>query len=104
MEAFGMSTKEHNTEEFQATFRFMKSIGQMDVWKIILMDYGWFIMRRTTFKQDIPEEIWRERTKEWLKILHGRMYFIKIHLSSPPDPHGIGRFKYLVITNKISPL
>ncbi|POW17565.1 hypothetical protein PSTT_00283 [Puccinia striiformis] len=87
MEAFGMSTKEHNTEEFQATFRFMKSIGQMDVWKIILMDYGWFIMRRTTFKQDIPEEIWRERSEfYWDKLMAERADCIEISKRMVEDP------------------
>ncbi|KAH9473464.1 hypothetical protein Pst134EA_000537 [Puccinia striiformis f. sp. tritici] len=87
MEAFGMTTKEHNTEEFQATFRFMKSIGQMDVWKIILMDYGWFIMRRTTFKQDIPEEIWRERSEfYWDKLVAERTDYIEISKRMVEDP------------------
>ncbi|KNF04679.1 hypothetical protein PSTG_02165 [Puccinia striiformis f. sp. tritici PST-78] len=60
MEKVGLSMKEHNTEEFQTFFAFMKSSGQMELWRTMFMDYGWFVMQKTVFKRPVPPKVWEE--------------------------------------------
>ncbi|KAI7935072.1 hypothetical protein MJO29_016335 [Puccinia striiformis f. sp. tritici] len=60
MEKVGLSMKEHNTKEFQTFFAFMKSTGQMELWRTMFMDYGWFVMQKTVFKRPVPPKVWEE--------------------------------------------
>ncbi|POV95530.1 hypothetical protein PSTT_16180 [Puccinia striiformis] len=87
MEKVGLSNKEHNTDEFQTIFAFMKSTGRMELWRVILMDYGWFLMKRTTFNQAVPPEAWKETSASlWEQLMEELPNYMRISHRMDQDP------------------
>ncbi|POW07160.1 hypothetical protein PSHT_10044 [Puccinia striiformis] len=73
--------------KFQTIFAFM---NRPDVWNyggVILMDYGWFLMKRTTFNQAVPPEVWKETSASlWEQLMEELPNYMRISHRMDQDP------------------
>ncbi|KNF04610.1 hypothetical protein PSTG_02098 [Puccinia striiformis f. sp. tritici PST-78] len=70
LERLGLVEHEDIRLEFQRNFEFLKAVGQMELWRTLMLDYGWFLLINTKRHREVPRVVWQRRGSFlWGKLL-----------------------------------
>ncbi|KAA1116237.1 hypothetical protein PGT21_005693 [Puccinia graminis f. sp. tritici] len=87
VEKLGLKVQEHDSVEYQTAYEFMKSTGEVNVWKNILMDYGWTLATDKLFNPRVNEEDWEEKGAfYWTKFQEAANHYASLSRSLESDP------------------
>ncbi|KAA1107306.1 hypothetical protein PGT21_009692 [Puccinia graminis f. sp. tritici] len=50
-----------NTISFKRNFELMRLIGQVDLWRTMFLDYGWFVWMEFDYGRPIPQDAWSNK-------------------------------------------
>ncbi|KAH9446592.1 hypothetical protein Pst134EA_030503 [Puccinia striiformis f. sp. tritici] len=102
LERLGLVEHEDIRLEFQRNFEFLKAVGQMELWRTLMLDYGWFLLINTKRHREVPRVVWQRRGSFlWGKLLGSAEVFqTLINREQGSDPawdgirHGYRYFYY----------
>jgi hypothetical protein len=73
--------------EYNTAYEFMKSTGEVNVWRDILMDYGWTLAADKLYNPRVNEEDWEEKGAfYWTKFQEAANHYTSLSRSMESDP------------------